>query len=99
MARRKTFFHNGAFHDLRQVLRFYAERDTRPGKWYPKGKDGKVAKFDDLPTRYQANVNMEAPFGGKAGGKAMFSERDIDDMLAFLKTLNDGYKPAGRGKS
>lgn len=99
VARRKTFFHNGAFHDLRQVLRFYAERDTRPGKWYPKGKDGKVAKFDDLPARYQANVNMEAPFGGKAGGKAMFSERDIDDMLAFLKTLNDGYKPAGRGKS
>ncbi|MEO9386498.1 cytochrome-c peroxidase [Chromobacterium phragmitis] len=99
VATRKMFFHNGAFHDLRQVLRFYAERDTRPEKWYPKGKDGKTAKFDDLPIRYQANVNMEAPFGGKAGGKPMFSERDIDDMLAFLKTLSDGYKPAGRDKS
>lgn len=99
VATRKVFFHNGGFHDLRQVLRFYAERDTRPEKWYPKGKDGKVAKFDDLPARYQANVNMEAPFGGKAGGKPMFNERDIDDMLAFLKTLNDGYKPARHGKS
>ncbi|MGC0154384.1 cytochrome-c peroxidase [Chromobacterium vaccinii] len=99
VATRQTFFHNGAFHDLRQVLRFYAERDTNPAKWYPKGPDGKTAKFDDLPARYQANVNMEAPFGGKAGGKPAFDEKDIDDMLAFLKTLNDGYKPAGRSKS
>lgn len=93
VATRKTFFHNGSFNDLRQVLRFYAERDTHPEKWYPKGKDGKVAKFDDLPARYHGNVNMEPPFGGKPGAKAAFDEKDIDDMLAFLKTLNDGYKP------
>ncbi|OHX13114.1 cytochrome-c peroxidase [Chromobacterium sphagni] len=97
VATRKVFFHNGAFHDLRQVLRFYAERDVKPEKWYPKGKDGKTAKFDDLPARYQGNVNMEAPFGGKPGGKPAFNERDIVDMLVFLKTLNDGYKPGRRG--
>ncbi|MEN3029348.1 cytochrome-c peroxidase [Chromobacterium amazonense] len=93
VATRKTFFHNGVFSDLRQVLRFYAERDTHPEKWYPKGKDGKVAKFDDLPARYHGNVNMEPPFGGKPGAKSAFNEQDINDMLAFLKTLNDDYKP------
>lgn len=99
VATRKAFFHNGVFHSLRQVLRFYAERDVKPENWYPKTRAGKVAKFDDLPARYHGNVNMEPPFGGKAGGKPAFSERDIDDMLAFLKTLNDGYKPATGKKS
>ncbi|OWY37757.1 cytochrome-c peroxidase [Xenophilus sp. AP218F] len=100
VARRQAFFHNGVFHDLRQVLRFYAERDVRPEKWYPRGQDGRPAKFNDLPAAYRANVNMEPPFGGKPGGKPAFGERDIDDMLAFLKTLNDGYRPpAGRAKS
>ncbi|POZ62725.1 cytochrome-c peroxidase [Chromobacterium alticapitis] len=99
VATRRVFFHNGAFHDLRQVLRFYAERDTHPEKWYPRGKNGKTAKFDDLPARYHGNINMEPPFGGKPGGKPAFTEQDIDDMLAFLKTLNDGYQSAKRQKS
>ncbi|HXC22525.1 MAG TPA: cytochrome c peroxidase, partial [Steroidobacteraceae bacterium] len=29
-ARRRVFFHNGVFHSLEEVLRFYAERDTQP---------------------------------------------------------------------
>jgi cytochrome c peroxidase len=98
VATRRVFFHNGAFHDLRQVLRFYAERDTHPAKWYPKGENGKTAKFDDLPARYHVNINMEPPFGGKPGGKPAFTEHDIDDMLAFLKTLNDNYRPARQDK-
>ena len=30
------FFHNGVFHRLEDVVRFYAERDTAPEKWYPR---------------------------------------------------------------
>jgi len=67
VALRKTFYHNGAEHDLRKAIEFYVERDTRPEKWYPRGADGKVAKFDDLPERYRENINMEPPFGGKPG--------------------------------
>ncbi|MDN0081368.1 cytochrome c peroxidase [Crenobacter sp. SG2305] len=92
VATRHSFFHNGVFHSLREVLEFYAERDTSPQRWYPHGADGKVAKFDDLPARYQQNVNREAPFGRPSGDKPAFNARDIDDMLAFLKTLNDGYQ-------
>lgn len=93
---RKTFFHNGAFHSLEQVLRFYATRDTDPGRWYPRQADGSIERFDDLPPQYRGNVNMERPFGGKPGGKPLLGEQDIRDLIAFLGTLNDGYEvPAG----
>ena len=36
-------------------------------KWYPRTPDGSVAKFDDLPHQYWANLNNEPPFGGKPG--------------------------------
>ncbi len=86
VATRKAYFHNGSFSSLEQVVRFYATRDTAPKQWY------QARKFDDQPAGLDANVNMEAPFGGKAGDKPLLSERDIADIVAFLKTLNDGYQ-------
>jgi cytochrome c peroxidase len=32
---RQAFFHNGVFHSLEQVVRFYNTRDTHPEYWYP----------------------------------------------------------------
>ncbi|MDF3834716.1 cytochrome c peroxidase [Cupriavidus basilensis] len=97
VALRKVFFHNGAFHSLEDVLRFYVERDSQPGKWYPRRADGSIDKFDDLPARYRENVNMEPPFGGAPGSKPALSAAEIRDVIAFLKTLNDGYRiPAAR---
>lgn len=95
VASRKVFFHNGVFHDLRQVLEFYASRDSAPAKWYGHGK--KDQRFDDLPRRYHSNINQEPPFGGKAGSRAAFNASDIDAMLAFLQTLTDAdVLPASR---
>lgn len=98
VALRQVFFHNGAFDNLKDVVRFYAERDSNPAKWYPRGRHGKVEKFDDLPTRFRQNVNMEPPFGRKPGEAAALSETEIDDVVAFLRTLTDGYRPAGQSK-
>ena len=95
VATRKTFFHNGAFHSLEDVVAFYATRDTNPARWYPRDAQGKVAKYDDLPARYQGNVNNEAPFGGKAGGQPHMTPAEIKDVVAFLKTLTDGYAVPG----
>jgi cytochrome c peroxidase len=92
-ARRRSYFHNGEFHDLRKVLEFYATRDTQPEKWYPRGADGTVVQFDDMPPDLRGNVNREPPFGGKPGDKPQMSQADIDDLFAFLQTLNDGYSP------
>jgi cytochrome c peroxidase len=88
VALRQSFYHNGVFHSLREAVDFYAQRDSDPAKWYPTGPDGVVRKFDDLPAGYVANVNMELPFGGKR----VLSDGDVDDLVAFLGTLTDGYR-------
>jgi cytochrome c peroxidase len=95
VALRRTFFHNGVFHDLKQVLEFYAQRDTDPGKWYARRPDGTVEKFDDLPARYRANVNVEPPFDRHEGDRPALDDGEIADIIAFLGTLTDGYR-AGR---
>ena len=86
--------HNGRFRSLREVLRFYATRDSRPELWYPKNAQGQVLKFDDLPPAYRANLDRQAPLDGRpAGSRPALCEDDIDDLLAFLNTLTDGYQP------
>jgi len=94
VALRQSFFHNGAVHTLRKVIEFYVERDTDPGKWYPHDATGDVRKFDDLPAPYRSNVNMEPPFGRRPGDPPALSSNEIDDVIAFLNTLTDGYLPA-----
>ena len=88
VASRHAFFHNGAIHSLDQVIAFYVERDTKPGKWYPK-VDGHVDAFNDLPIAYRKNVNRDPPFGGNVGGAPALGRAEIRDVVAFLKTLSD----------
>ena len=92
-ARRAVYFHNGSFTRLEDVVRFYAERDTRPARWYPRGRDGHVQAYDDLPRELRDNVNREPPFGRAPGTKPALDEGEIRDVVAFLKTLDDGYVP------
>lgn len=100
VATRQAFFHNGVLHSLREVLEFYAERDTQPERWYPKARDGSVRRFDDLPARYRGNVNTAPPFGGKPGDEPPLNAADIEDLLAFLNTLTDGWEPpSGAGSN
>ncbi|WP_051955791.1 cytochrome-c peroxidase [Beijerinckia mobilis] len=91
VARRKSFFHNGSVKDLRQAVAFYFERDTKPEKWYPQDPNGMVQKYDDLPPAYRENMNNEPPFGKQPGDQPQVSDDDIDAIVTFLKTLNDGY--------
>ena len=91
VARRPVFLHNGVFHSLSEVVRFYAERDTKPQKWYPRAADGRILKFDDLPAAYVANLDAQAPFDRRPGDSPRLSEQDIQDIVAFLQTLSDGY--------
>jgi cytochrome c peroxidase len=91
VATRRVFFHNGVFHRLEDVVRFYAERDTRPQKWYPLGKNGVALKFDDLPMQYRGNADTQPPFDRRIGDQPVLSETDIKDIVAFLSTLTDRY--------
>jgi cytochrome c peroxidase len=92
VARRPVFLHNGVFDSLTEVVRFYAERDTQPEKWYSRAADGHTVKFDDLPEAFIANVDVQTPFGRRAGDAPSLSGQDIGDIVAFLKTLTDGYQ-------
>jgi cytochrome c peroxidase len=92
VAHRPVFLHNGVFHSLSDVVRFYAERDTKPEKWYSRTPDGRVLKFDDLPAAYVANLDTQGPFDRHAGDSAALNDRDIEDIVAFLQTLTDGYR-------
>jgi cytochrome c peroxidase len=93
-ALRRVFFHNGVFHTLQEVMDFYNFRDTNPEKVYPVGADGKVQKYNDLPAQYHANVDVaDPPFDRHPGETPAMTDQDEADIIAFLKTLNDGYKP------
>lgn len=94
VALRNTFFHNGVVKSLRKAVEFYVERDVDPGKWYPQNSAGVIEKFNDLPAPYRDNINREPPFGGKPDDNLVLASSEIDDIVAFLKTLTDGYKPA-----
>jgi cytochrome c peroxidase len=93
VALRKIFFHNGVAHSLRDAVRFYVERETHPERWYPRKADGAIDKYDDLPKPAKANVNMDPPFDRGPGEAPALSPAEIDDVVAFLGTLTDGYEP------
>ena len=83
------YMHNGKFATLREAVAFYATRDTHPERWYPNGE-----KFDDLPAHLRANVDLDTrPYHRRPGQRPALSDEDIDDIVAFLHTLTDGYVP------
>ncbi len=91
-ATRHAFFHNGIYHTLEQVLEFYDDRDTRPWRIYPT-LDGRVDKFDDLPRRLRGNVDrVDPPLDRRPGQPEAMSRRDMRDLVAFLRTLDDGWR-------
>jgi cytochrome c peroxidase len=91
---RRAFFHNGVFQTLQQVMDFYNFRDTNPEKVYPLGVDGKAQKYNDIPVQYHANVDVsDPPFNRHPGETPAMTAQDEADIIAFLKALNDGYKP------
>jgi cytochrome c peroxidase len=92
VALRSTFFHNGKFHSLRDVVDFYVTRDIAPERWYGKNAEGRVHRYDDLPAQYEPNINRDPPFADQhPGAQPALSKNEIEDVVAFMKTLTDGY--------
>jgi cytochrome c peroxidase len=95
VALRKVFFHNGVFHSLQEVQDFYNYRDTDPGRVFRRAADGRVAKFDDIPARYLGNVDVvDPPFDRHLGDPPAMTPQEETDIIAFLRTLTDGYRAA-----
>lgn len=84
-AERKAWMHNGFFKDLRDVVSFYATRNSDPKRWY-----GPQGVPNDLPSAYVGNIISDrAPFNRPAAAGPALTPKEIDDVLAFLKTLSD----------
>ncbi|MEH3087997.1 MAG: cytochrome B6 [Xylophilus ampelinus] len=85
VAVRRRFMHNGVFDSLRDAVRFYATRATRPADWY-----GGHPVFDDLPEAMRGNVNtVSTPLNRRPGSPPALSDADIDALVAFLGSLTD----------
>jgi cytochrome c peroxidase len=94
VALRKHFFHNGRFSSLEDVVRFYVRRDTDPQLWYAVDALGTVTPYDDLPAALRGNVNTtEAPYNRRPGQTPALGDSEVADLVAFLRTLSDGYTP------
>jgi cytochrome c peroxidase len=97
VATRHAFFHNGVFHSLLAVMDFYNNRDVAPEKVYPRNSNGTVAKFNDIPLAYRANVDaVDPPLNRHLGDAPAMTVRDELDIIAFLETLTDGYRVPAR---
>ena len=87
VAVREAFMHNGAFRNLSDVVAFYATRNADPRRWY-----GPAGVPNDLPAAYLKNiVNDRPPFNRPANAGPVFTAAEGDDIVAFLRTLTDGY--------
>jgi len=88
VAEREAYMHNGFFTKLRDVVSFYATRNSDPKRWY-----GPAGVPNDLPIAYIPNIIRDrVPFNRPADAGPALNEREIDDLVAFLKTLSDGFE-------
>ena len=77
--------HNGAFANLRDVVRFYATRATNPERWYGRG-----ARFDDTPAASRGLIDVTSvPYDRHVGDAPALDDAEIDAIVAFLGTLTD----------
>jgi cytochrome c peroxidase len=92
VAVRPSYMHNGAFTELRDVVAFYATRQTDPRRWYRSG-----VPFEDVPKRFRRQVNtVTPPYDRRTGDPPALNEHEIDAVVAFLRTLTDAAWADGR---
>lgn len=93
IAQTSPYLHNGVFSNLRDVVAFYATRDTQPARWFPRNSRGFIEKFNDLPRSLRRNVNVsEAPYDRRLNQSPRLSEAEISAITTFLETLTDREK-------
>ena len=90
VAERRAFMHNGVFRDLREVVGFYATRNSNPQRWY-----GPAGVPNDLPAAYVGNIlHDRPPFNRTPEAGPALTRTEVDDIVAFLHTLSDSPSAA-----
>jgi cytochrome c peroxidase len=89
--------HNGYFMTLKGVVDFYNTRDTKPACPQEFLEENQALGKGCWPVAEVAeNVNRDEL------GNLKLSEQEVDDIVAFMHTLTDGWSPVngnrGAGK-
>ena len=83
----KAYTHNGYFKSLKSIVHFYNTRDTLPKCVDEFTTEKDALKMNCWPVaEVTDNVNTD-----ELGNLGLTNEEE-DDIVAFLKTLSDGYK-------
>jgi cytochrome c peroxidase len=80
----KAYMHNGYLKSLKEVVHFYNTRDTLPR--CKTGAPGEKVRCWPEP-EYPTTVNRK-----QLGNLGLSSEQE-DQIVAFMKTLSDGFDP------
>lgn len=84
----KAFGHNGYFKSLKGIVHFYNTRDIKPVCANPFTREADALAQGCWPVaEVQANVNDTEL------GNLGLTDAEENAILAFLKTLSDGYVP------
>lgn len=88
---KQTYEHNGIFTNLQDVVSFYATRNSNPTRWYVKANGTPDILYNDLPVKYDQNIEPVNHPGGPIAPN--LNATDIQNIVSFLCTLTDGYSP------
>lgn len=83
------YMHNGYFRTLRGTVVFYNDRDKKP-----LCSKNRVAEEDALKQKCWPAPEVITNVNHDELGDLGLSEREIDDIVAFMKTLTDGWQAA-----
>ena len=82
------YMHNGYFKTLEGLTAFYNDRDVRPQCASNMTSEAEALKQKCWPApEVISNVNKDEL------GNLKLTQREIEDIVAFMKTLTDGWKP------
>ncbi|MFP5381462.1 MAG: cytochrome-c peroxidase [Gammaproteobacteria bacterium] len=85
------YMHNGYFKTLRGSVVFYNDRDKKP-----RCKSDLVPEANALKQQCWPAPEVAANVNDEELGKLGLTDREIDDIVAFMHTLTDGWEPAKR---
>ena len=88
IARTAPYMHNGYFRDLKALVQFYNDRDLRP-----RCPATAVREADAQALRCWPEPELGATMNREELGNLRLTDAEVDDIVAFLGTLTDGYRP------
>ena len=87
IARSAPYMHNGYFRTLRGVTAFYNDRDLRPACPTDAAEAEALRRGCWPKAEVARNVNKDEL------GRLGLTDQEVDDIVAFMETLTDGYRP------